>query len=69
MSIQMSQTPKRPRPPLDSAVQHRKDARAARHRRIASGQTPGLFVTGGKRLRPEIEEMIRAAVAERGGDV
>jgi hypothetical protein len=61
----MSQTQKRSRPPLDSAVQKRKDARAARHKRIASGQTPGLFDSGGKRLLPEIEEMIRAAVAER----
>jgi hypothetical protein len=64
----MSQTSKRPRPQLDSAVQNRKDARAARHKRIASGQTPGLFVTGGKRLRPEIEDMIRAAVAARGSE-
>jgi hypothetical protein len=53
---------------MDSAVQNRKDARAARHKRIASGQTPGLFVTGGKRLRPEIEDMIRAAVAARGSE-
>lgn len=64
----MSQTSKRQRPQLDSAAQNLKDARAARHKRIASGQTPGLFVAGGKRLRPEIEEMIRAAVAERTRD-
>ena len=66
--IWMSHTPKRSRPQLDSAVQNRKDARAARHKRIASGQTPGLFVSGAKRLRPEIEEMIRAAVADRAGN-
>ncbi|MGJ0505981.1 MAG: hypothetical protein ACR652_02355 [Methylocystis sp.] len=65
----MNQTPpKRPRSEADSANQHRRDARAARHRRIAAGETPGLFVAGGKRLRPEIEAMIRAAVAERGRD-
>jgi len=61
----MTQTSKRPRPQQDSSVQRLKEARATRHRRIASGQTPGLFMADGKRLRPEIEAMIAAALAEK----
>jgi hypothetical protein len=42
-----------------------RQARVARGKAIRSGALPGLFENDGKRLKPEVREMIDAAVARR----
>lgn len=42
-----------------------KRAYAARGQRIRSGALPGLLESGGKIVRPEIRELIDAAIAKR----
>jgi hypothetical protein len=43
-----------------------KRAYLARGQRIRSGETPGLLTTDGKAIRPEIRELIDAALAKSG---
>jgi hypothetical protein len=42
-----------------------KRAYAVRGQRIRSGALPGLLENGGKTIRPEIRELIDAAIAKR----